>query len=53
MEMVTWTRAKLDSLKKTYNEARKEEAVEFTFDGRRYYTAYARYLIEFLEGKIT
>ena len=52
METVTWTRAKLDSLKETYHEAKKQEAVEFTFDGHRFYTAYARYLIEFLEGKL-
>ena len=48
---MTWTRDELVRFKKAYSTATKMELSEFTYNGHHFVTAYAKYLIEYLEGK--
>lgn len=49
IETMVFTPEKLEQFRATY-EANKE-ADSFTFDGHEFIPAYAKYLIEYLEGK--
>ena len=49
-ESILWDRAKLDRFKKRYDEAVKNNEVEFEWEGHQFFTRYAFYLIEYLEG---
>lgn len=53
---IDWTRPKLDDLKKAYKSATEQGSDVFTFrDEDKEYelvTSYAKYLIEFLEGRL-
>lgn len=46
---VNFTKAKLERLKKAYNQAAQSSQLEFKFEGLDYVTAYAKYLIEYLD----
>lgn len=46
---VQWDKAKLIKFKKIY--LRNLKADDFTFEGNKYVPAYAKYLIEYLEGR--
>jgi len=46
---ITWTPRKLRRLKKLTAKARADGKPEFTFEGSPCVTAYAEYLIEYLE----
>jgi len=48
-QMVTFDFTKLVALKKAYEEC---EGESFMFDGREYLKAYAKYLIQYLEGRL-
>lgn len=48
--IIEWDRDKLESFKRTY-AANKNRGV-FTWDGHEFLTAYAKYLIEYLETKL-
>ena len=50
-DRVMFTPKMLKSLKLAWRVANEAKQEEFTFDGRHYYTAYAKYLIEYLEDK--
>lgn len=47
---ILWDRAKLDAFKKRYDVAVKNNEVEFEWEGNKFLTRYAFYLIEYLEG---
>ena len=49
-EYITWTPSKLREFKKVY-KAFKDHKASFKFEGNEYYPGYAKYLIEFLEGR--
>jgi hypothetical protein len=49
---ITFTRAKLERLKKAYDRARLKGEHQFMFEGKALLTNYAKYLIEYLEGVI-
>jgi hypothetical protein len=42
----------LERIKKDYQRHVQAGTTEFTFDGRLFATAYVKYLIEYLEGKL-
>ena len=48
---IKWDRDKLKRLKKTHTEVFKKGEVVFMFEGHEFDTGYAKYLIEWLEGK--
>jgi hypothetical protein len=44
----------LERFKKAYNKAMDHSSSEiFQFEGNDFYTEYARYLIEYLEGRLS
>lgn len=47
-----WNRAKLEQFRKACNEAIFDGKPEFTFEGHPFLVAYAKYLIEYLEGML-
>lgn len=47
---ITFDRQKLINLKRAYTNALKDSKEIFVFEGQQILTAYARYLIEYLEG---
>jgi hypothetical protein len=49
--MTSVTKAELPAFKKAYNEAVKNGLVTFTYKGAVVLVSYAKYVIEFLEGK--
>jgi len=50
-DMVTFDRNKLKQLKAAYTKAVQMNLDTFTFDHKVYVVGYAKYLIEYLEGK--
>lgn len=48
---MTWTREKLKLFKRAYMKALRNGDAIFWFDGHEFIPAYARYLIEYLEGR--
>lgn len=48
--MIEWTRGRLSQFKKAYAEADANHTEQFTFMGHVFLTAYAKYLIEYLDG---
>jgi len=48
VDVIDWTREKLESLKKKSSEYMNDDD-EFTFEGHVIIKSYARYLIEYLE----
>jgi hypothetical protein len=51
--MVEFNKDKLIKFKKAYDKATDELKTVFTFEGNEYDLGYAKYLIEYLEGKLT
>lgn len=51
MTPITWTKPMLLRFKESYGQAVGERREDFTFDGHLFVTNYARYLIQYLEGK--
>lgn len=47
---ITFDKKKYRGLKKAYNNAVNDNQDSFTFDKNEYLTAYAKYLLEYLEG---
>lgn len=47
---INFTRAKLDELKQAYTKAKQKGAEQFEFEGHPLLVAYAKYLIQYLEG---
>jgi hypothetical protein len=51
MNTIEFTRAKLAKLKEMYSHAKANKIEQFQFEGHPMLTAYAKYLIEYLEGR--
>lgn len=51
MKTVSFTKADLKEFKKHYNKAVKDKMYLFIFKGEEYLTEYAKYVIEYLNGK--
>jgi hypothetical protein len=47
--VIEWTPVQLASFKRAYNDATKASAAQFKWQGHDFLTAYAKYLIEYLE----
>lgn len=50
-ETVAFTSQKRDALRVAYNRAVGKGQEKFTFNGREYLTAYAKYVLEYLDGQ--
>lgn len=50
--MVEFNKIKLIKFEKAYDKAEKANAESFVFEGNEYVLGYAKYLIEYLEGKL-
>lgn len=50
--MINFDRQKLANLKRAYTKAKNEGSEQFKFENHDYLTAYARYLIEYLESAL-
>lgn len=48
---ITFTRKKLKALTRRYNEAVEKKEEQFVFEGSELLTAYAKYLIQYLESQ--
>lgn len=48
---ILWDREKLARFKKAYQRATELNSYAFEFEGHKFLTAYAYYLIEYLEGQ--
>lgn len=46
-----WTPEMLKRFKRAYNQAVKDNADVFTFEGNAFVRDYAKYLIEYIEGE--
>jgi hypothetical protein len=51
MKTVSFDEDKLSNFKRAYNNAKKEGKDIFIFDGNEFVLGYAKYMIEYLEGK--
>ena len=51
-QSIAWTKPMLERIKKDYQRHVQAGTTEFTFDGHLFATAYVKYLIEYLEGKL-
>jgi hypothetical protein len=49
--MVEFDRKKRDRLRKRYKEAVEKKEDQFEFEGNKYVTSYAKYLLEYLDSK--
>jgi hypothetical protein len=52
MNWITWTPELFNKFKRHYNNAARNQAVSFNFEGQEFLVSYAKYLIEFLEPKM-
>lgn len=50
--MINWTKPMLERFKVAYQHARQSRSDWFVFDGNKYVTNYAKYLIEYLDGRL-
>ena len=50
--IVEFDRQKIRRLQMTYNQAAAEAANTFEFEGYTYVTNYAKYLLEYLDGRL-
>jgi len=48
---ISWTAPMLARFKRAYSKALNAKAGSFTFDGNEFVVGYAKYLIEYLEGR--
>ncbi len=51
-EYIQWTPLMFKAFKKAFDAACKANVEQFVFDGHDFLTAYAKYLIEYLEPKL-
>ena len=49
---INWTRPMLERFKKAYADAVAQGLDDFIFDGNEFVTDYAKYLIEYLDGRL-
>jgi len=49
---VSWTRPKMERFKIVYAKAVSDKVTSFEFEGETYLAAYAKYVLEYLEGKL-
>lgn len=49
--IINWTPDTLARFKRAYAKALKDDVPTFTFEGNEFVVGYAKYLIEYLEGK--
>lgn len=49
---ITWTRPMLTRFRAAYQEARAAQADTFEFEGHAFVVGYAKYLIEYLDGRL-
>jgi hypothetical protein len=49
---VTFTASEVGKLRKAYEDAKEEGKEVFEFGGNEYVADYAKYLLEYLEGKV-
>ena len=47
---IMWSPGLLAQFKRAYDKARTEKADTFKFERHEFYTGYAKYLIEYLDG---
>jgi hypothetical protein len=47
---INWDRPMLERFKKAHADAVAKKVTKFTFDGNEFLVAYAKYLIQYLEG---
>lgn len=52
-KMITWTSAMLRRFKVAYNKAVADNVDTFLFDGNEFVVGYAKYLIEYLDSRLT
>lgn len=50
---MTFNSFTLKHFKNAYDRARREGHEEFSFDGQQYLVSYAKYLIEYLESRLS
>ena len=48
LDNITWTVQRVYAFKRAYFNAVNHSQSQFTFDGKQFVTAYAKYLIEYL-----
>lgn len=53
LPQIEWTRPKLERLKKAYRSAVDDKLKIFEFEGHEFIPGYAKYLIEYLEGRLS
>jgi hypothetical protein len=53
MTTINFDRIKLKALKKKYTEAVKDNKETFIFEGNEFLVSYAKYVIEYLENKLS
>jgi hypothetical protein len=51
MTIIEWDKAKLRELKRCHAKAVKDGKDSFTIGGNEFLVSYAKYLIEYLEGR--
>jgi hypothetical protein len=52
-QQMTWTPEKLSAFKNVYKRAQDNKLDMFAFDGHVFVRAYAKYLIEYLDGEFS
>jgi len=50
-QSLNWTKNKLNEFEEIYKKALKDNNVDFMFEDHKFLTAYAKYLIEYLEDR--
>lgn len=51
MDTITFDTRKREALRRAYGKAVEAKLEQFTFDGHEFVTAYAKYLLEYLDTK--
>lgn len=52
MDAINWKRAKVRLFREAYERAAKDTLLSFKFDEKEFFTTYAKYLLEYLEGTV-
>ena len=50
--MMTFDRAKFEDMQAAYISATSDKKLTFWFDGQQFSTAYAKYFLEYLDGRL-
>jgi len=51
MTQITFTKESFKRFKKAYKDAIRNKATQFTFEQNEFIVGYAKYVIEYIEGK--